>query len=610
MFYTDIVPDYKSYMYKSQFFKFILRTLNVLAIVFLFSCSGNRNIVIIDLKSEIRYLSSDSLRGRLTGSEGDSLAAEYIKSKLVSYGLKPLSGDGLQRFKVTKRVLPGKDNSLSINGISYVPDKDFMPLAFSSSSSLNSEVTFVGYGFNISGDSLNWNDYKGIDVKGKWVMILRADPETDKTKSPFVPFSGDRDKAILAKDKGAAGVILVSGSVFDPQDAFESLNTEGYSVDVPVLRIKREVANIILSRSKTTVDALEKKLNETRKPFVFSTKVSVNASAEIVKESAITRNVVMILPGENEQLKNEYLIIGAHFDHLGMGGPGSSSRAVDTVAVHHGADDNASGVAMMLELAKKFAGTKGSHKRSIICIAFTGEEEGLLGSKHFTNDPGIDLSKVNAMVNLDMVGRLKENNNLQIFGVGTATGLKDIIYSKSDTSVIKLSLLDEGYGPSDHSSFYLKNIPVLFYSTGAHLDYHTPKDTYDKINFNGMAKVLGLVFNVSKELAISGSRLQFKESGPKVETVRYGRGKSPTLGIMPDFAGVVKNGLRADFVTPGKPAALGGMKKGDIITAINAKPVNNIEDYMFRMKQLKRGQTISVEVIRNDKKEVLLIQLQ
>ena len=134
-----------------------------------------------------------------------------------------------------------------------------MPLAFSSSSSLNSEVTFVGYGFNISGDSLNWNDYKGIDVKGKWVMILRADPETDKTKSPFVPFSGDRDKAILAKDKGAAGVILVSGSVFDPQDAFESLNTEGYSVDVPVLRIKREVANIILSRSKTTVDALEKK---------------------------------------------------------------------------------------------------------------------------------------------------------------------------------------------------------------------------------------------------------------------------------------------------------------------------------------------------------------
>ena len=179
------------------------------------------------------------------------------------------------------------------------------------------------------------------------------------------------------------------------------------------------------------------------------------------------------------------------------------SRAIDTIGVHHGADDNASGVAMMLELAEKFARTKGSHKRSIICIAFTGEEEGLLGSKHFTDDPGIDLSNVNAMINLDMVGRLNETNNLQIFGVGTATGLKDLIYSKSDTSVIKLTLSDEGYGPSDHSSFYGKNIPVLFYFTGAHLDYHTPMDTWDKINFDGMVKISGLIFNVAEELASS-----------------------------------------------------------------------------------------------------------
>jgi aminopeptidase YwaD len=170
-------------------------------------------------------------------------------------------------------------------------------------------------------------------------------------------------------------------------------------------------------------------------------------------------------------------------------------------------------------------------------------------------------------------------------------------------------LSDEGYGPSDHSSFYGKNIPVLFYFTGAHLDYHTPADTYDKINYKGMVKISGLIYNVAKELASSGSRLQFKESGPKIETARYSRRKGVTLGIMPDFAGAIKNGLRADFVTPGKPAALGGMKKGDIITAINSKPVNNIQDYMFRMGQLKHGQTISVEVLRNNKKEVLLIQL-
>ncbi|MCX6326356.1 MAG: M20/M25/M40 family metallo-hydrolase [Bacteroidia bacterium] len=562
-----------------------------------------------ELQNHIKYLSSDSLKGRMTGLPGDSLAAEYIKNELASYGMIPLSGDGLQRFKVTKRVIPGKRNSLSINGINYAPDKDFMPLAFSSNSGLESEVVFAGYGFNIHGDSLKWNDYNGMDVKGKWVMILRGDPEIENTKSSFIPFSGDRDKALIAKDMGAAGVLLVSGTAFDPLDTFESLNSGDFSVDIPVLRIKKGVADIILSKSKTTIAALEKKLNKTRKPAGFSTKVTINGNSEIVRETTNTRNVVMILPGEDEQLKNEYIIIGAHFDHLGMGGHGSSSRAVDTTGIHHGADDNASGVAMMLELAEKFARTKGSHKRSIICIAFTGEEEGLLGSKHFTDDPGIDLSKVNAMINLDMVGRLNETNNLQISGVGTATGLKDLIYLKSDTSVIKLTLSDEGYGPSDHSSFYGKNIPVLFYFTGAHLDYHTPADTYDKISYNGMVKISDLIFSVTEELASSTARLQFKEAGPKVETGRVMRRKGVTLGIMPDFAGVVKNGLRADFVTPGKPAALGGMFKGDIITFINGKPVNNIQDYMFRMGQLKHGQTISVEVLRNGKKEVLLIQL-
>jgi hypothetical protein len=589
--------------------KYVTRIFPIVSVVLFFSCSNNPDVTPKELLGHIEYLSSDSLKGRMTGSAGDSLAAEYIKSELASYGLKPLTGDGFQRFKVTKRVIPGKGNSLSINGISYTPEKDFMPFAFSSNSGLESEVIFAGYGFNINGDSLKWNDYKGIDVKGKWVMILRADPETDNTKSPFIPFSGDRDKALLAKDMGAAGVLMVSGPAFDPQDTFESLNSGDFSVDIPVLRIKKEVADIILSKSKTTIAALEKKLNETKKPFGFSTKVTINGKSEIIRETSNSRNVVMILPGEDKQLKNEYIILGAHFDHIGMGGPGSPSRTPDTTGIHHGADDNASGVAMMLELAEKFAMTKGSHKKSIICISFSGEEEGLLGSKHFTDAPGIDLSKVNAMVNLDMVGRLKETNNLQIFGVGTATGLKDLIYSKSDTTVIKLTLLDEGYGPSDHSSFYLKNIPVLYYSTGAHLDTHTPSDTYDMINYNGMVKISDLIFSVAEELSSSTARLQFKESGPKVETVRYGRRKGVTLGILPDYAGVVKNGLRADAIDPGKPAALGGMQKGDIIIFINGKSVNNIYDYMSRMGQLKHGQTISVEVLRNDKKVVLLIQL-
>jgi aminopeptidase YwaD len=596
-------------MKKNILLKLVIRALPVLLIIILFSCKGFSQVTIQELQDHIKYLSSDSLKGRLTGSAGDSLAALYIRSKLLSYGLSPLSGDGFQKFKVTKRILPGKSNSLSVNTLKYTPDKDFMPAAFSADASLESGVVFTGYGFNINNDSLKWNDYSGVDVKGKWVIILRGDPEIENTKSPFISFSGDRDKALLAKDMGAAGVLLVSPPLFDPQDAFESLSSEGFSVDIPVFRIKRTVADNILSNTGNTIETLEKKLNDTRKPSSLAINVIVNGRTEIARELANTRNVEMVLPGQDMNLKNEYIILGAHFDHLGMGGPGSGSRALDTVGIHHGADDNASGVAMMLELAEKFAKTKESHKRSIICLAFTGEEEGLLGSKHFTDDPGIDLSKVNVMINLDMVGRLNETNNLQISGVGTAKGLKDLVYEKTDTSVIKLTLSNEGYGPSDHSSFYGKNIPVLFYFTGAHMDYHTPNDTWEKINYKGMVVLSGLIFNMAEELANDTSRLKFQEAGPKVEGVRYGRGKGVTLGIMPDFAGVIKNGLRADFVTPGKPAALGGMQKGDIITFINGKPVNNIEDYMFRMSQLNHGQTISVEVLRNNKKEVLLIQL-
>lgn len=593
----------------NNYLKNIRKIFPLILIIFLFSCSGRRNVTVSELREHVQYLSSDSLKGRLTGSPGDSLAAVFIRKELLSYGLVPLSGDGLQRYTVTKRVVAGKNNSLTVNGTGYIPDKDFMPMSFSSDGSLESEVIFAGYGFNINTDSLKWNDYLGLNVKGKWVMILRGDPEPDNGKSAFISFSGDRDKALHAKDMGAGGVLLVSGPLSDQQDAFEQLNGEGFSVGIPVIRVKRAVADVILSGSKNTVGAIEKRMNNSGKPSGFPTKAKVNASAEIIRETAGTRNVVMLLPGEDEKLKNEYVIIGAHFDHLGMGGPGSSSRAPDTIGVHHGADDNASGVSMMLALAEKFALTKGSHKRSMIFISFSGEEEGLLGSKHFTDNPGIDLSKVNAMINLDMVGRLNDTSMLQISGVGTAAGLKELVNAETDTSHIKIKLSDEGYGPSDHSSFYFKNIPVLFYFTGAHLDYHTPSDTWEKLNYPGMVEISTQVFRTAEELADSKEKLQFREAGPKIEPVRYRRGRGVTLGIMPDFAGIIKNGLRADAVTPGKPAALGGMKKGDIITAINSMTVNNIQDYMSRMSQLKHGQTISVEVIRNGKKEVLLIQL-
>jgi hypothetical protein len=574
-----------------------------------YSCNNSvtRKITPTELQDHIKFLSSDSLKGRQTGTAGDSLAAYYIKDQLSRTGLKPLSGDGFQRYQVADKVIAGDKNFLSVDGQKFDSSASLMPFSFSGNSELEAEVIFAGYGFSIKNDSLQWNDYEKTDVKGKWVLLLRGDPEPNKSVSGFIPYNGDRDKALLAKDMGAYGVLMVSGPINDQEDTFEPLSSEAFSVEIPVLRIKRSVADRILAKTRTIVSDLENRINTTKKPLVFTTGSIVNAGSEIIVKNSVTRNVIMLLPGEDELMKNEYLIIGGHFDHLGMGGP--SSRAGDTVAVHHGADDNASGIAGVIELAEKFALTKGSHKRSIIFAAFSGEELGLLGSKYFTDNPLIDLSKVNAMINLDMVGRLRDSSALQIGGAGTAEGLKDLEKSLIDTSLTKLAISDEGSGPSDHSSFYGKNIPVLFFSTGAHLDYHTPSDTWEKINYPGMVKVSDLVFDIVEKLANDNARLKFKEAGPKVEINRAMRRQGVTLGITPDYAGIVKNGLRADFVTPGKPAALGGMKKGDIITAINGKTVNNIQDYMFRLGQLKHGETISVEVLRNAKKEVLLIQL-
>jgi aminopeptidase YwaD len=581
----------------------------VIAVSFSKEKKRSPEVTINELKKHISYLASDELKGRLTGSEGDSLAAEYIRRELNRSGLIPLYAKGFQRFRVTDKIINGPSNSLTINGTSLKVNSDFNPFAFSQNNSFSGEVIFAGYGFDINEDSLKWNDYNGIDVKGKIVMILRADPEIEKTMSPFIKYSRDRDKVLEAKDLGAAAVLLVSGKVFDPEDKFEPLAKGEQSVGIPALRITRKIADLLLANKSLDIEGLEKKLNEYRKPASLSTGVSISGQSDVVQTTVPTRNVVMMIPGSDKALKNEYVIIGAHFDHLGMGGPGSGSRVPDTIGVHHGADDNASGVGMELELAQKLTASPKSHKRSILVVAFSGEEEGLLGSKRFIDNSEIDLNKVNAMVNLDMVGRLNENSRVQVGGVGTSDLFRKIIFASCDTTILKLSFSEEGYGPSDHAAFYGKNIPVLFVSSGAHLDYHTPADTWEKINYQGMLKISDVAYRVITELANMDTKLAFKEVGPKVEVSRGTRRKGVALGIMPDFVGEVKNGLRADLVTPGKPAALGGMKKGDIIISINGKSVNNIQDYMFRMNQLKHGETISVEVLRDSQKVVLIIQL-
>ncbi|MDB4582878.1 M28 family peptidase [Draconibacterium sp.] len=582
----------------------------ILLVLFAVSCGQkfNPEISVEDIKENIEYLASDSLKGRKSGTEGDLLAADFIRSKFETAGLELLFDNGFQKFKLVSSAELGTGNSLLVGDKSFKAESDFLPYAFSANTKVEAGVIFAGYGIEVDRDSLKWNDFEGVDVSGKWILSLQGDPDLDNPNSPYLEFSTERAKALAASDKSAAGIILVAGPGFSEKDELSSLffdkNSSRYSI--PVLQVTRSVANEILTNSGETIESLEAKIVETGAAINLVVNSKVSVSVNVLLKETETQNVVAMVPGNDESLKNEYVIVGAHYDHLGMGGPGSGSRALDTLAVHNGADDNASGVATIIELAEKVA-TERNNKRSVIFAAFGAEEMGLVGSKAFTAKPPVETEKMVGMFNFDMVGRLDSaTNGLSVGGTKTSKETEAIL---NDLNIgFELAMSPEGVGPSDHASFYLQDIPVFFVSTGAHSDYHTPKDDAEFINYEGVKKVTDYAYALVSEVANRDETLTFQEAGAKFQRSRGGRFKV-TLGVMPDYAGLEKRGMRIDAVTKGKPAYKGGMKKGDIITAIEGKKVGNIYDYMNRLQTLEAGQNITVDILRDDKETVLIIQL-
>jgi hypothetical protein len=564
-----------------------------------------------DVKTHISFLASDQLKGRYPGTPGSLAAAEYIREQFREAGLKLLADEGFQQFEVVVSVKAGENNSLAINGKSFTVGNDFAPFPFSQNASVESTCVFAGYGFEISQDSLSWNDYEGMDVTGKWVLLLRGDPEYEKQESRFVLYADDRDKVLIARDKGAAGVIFISGKKFDAGDDLVPMyfDKTQSNAGLPVIHIKRSVADEILAGAYYSVDSLEKKLIIGMKPVSFEIDTKISVTAEVIQEKVMARNVIGYLEGSDPVLKSSYVVIGAHYDHLGMGGTGSGSRFMDSLAVHNGADDNASGVAGVLELAASLGSENPSPRRSVIFIAFDGEELGLLGSKYYVNHPAFNIKDAVAMVNFDMIGRLKQDDpGIMIGGTGTSAESEDLLNSL-DSGNIQLNFSPEGFGPSDHAAFYGENIPVFFFSTGAHEDYHTPDDDYDRLNFEGEKEILDIAEELVVMLADRDSLLTFREAGPKEQQGRAGYRFKVTLGIMPDFTSTTETGLGVGGVKKDGPAFKGGILKGDVITAIDGKQINDIYDYMNRLKKLQPGQRISVDIMRGDKKEILIIQL-
>ncbi len=574
-------------------------------------CSFNKedpNITTEELFQHISYLASDSLKGRLPGTEEDRLAAIYIADEFSKAGLQLIGDGGLQAFEVITDLETGATNYLRIGDMDAGLSEDFAPFPFTANKESSAGVVFAGYGFDIDMQEVQWNDYASLDVTGKWVMVLRGSAEIDSTVSPFHAYSNDRDKAMMAGDKGAAGILFVSGPNFDAEDKLITLEQREGKVGIPAIHISRKTADLLLASAGTSTESLENKLNTSREPSSFGVDVTVAAGASVQPTTTTTYNVIAYLKGSNPETSDKHIVIGAHYDHLGMGGKRSSSRKPDTTAAHNGADDNASGVAALLEIAEALALGAEPPANSYLFIAFGAEEMGLLGSKHYVNNPELPLEEIRVMINLDMVGRLR-NQQLQVGGVGTAKETEEIVTKLILHDSLVLSTTREGFGASDHSSFYGKDVPVLFLTTGAHTDYHTPEDDVENINLGGMVSVADYAAMIAQHIDQMDSSLTYQEAGPKVRP-QGRRGARITLGIMPDFTdNDDKDGMRVDFVTPGKPAYNGGMQKGDYIMAIEGQPVNGIYDYMYRLKSVNKGQIIVVTVKRDEKELDLLVQL-
>ncbi len=562
----------------------------------------------------IKFLASPGLKGRASGSPELEKAAEYIAAQYKALGLQPVAGKTfLQAFPITTSARLGKKNSMAVvisGDRQTVPEgQEFEPLSFSAKGKASGGVVFAGYG--ITAPEYNYDDYAGLDVKGKFVVVLRHEPQEFDKKSVFdgdvyTQHSQIPSKASNAKSHGAAGVILVNdrghhaadSDVLDPFGKVEGPADAG----ILLIQVRESVVGPWFRASRRDLADIEKQIDEDLKPRSFvMTGISVEENLDLEREVKTVHNVAAYMPGQTD----EYVVIGAHYDHLGLGEQFSMAPSL-AGTVHPGADDNASGTAAVLELARYFS-KQPKPKRGYLFLNFAGEELGLLGSSYYGAHPLLPLDKAAAMINLDMVGRV-QNGRLFVSGAGTGTTLQSVLTEAVAKHPLKVDSSETGgYGSSDHTSFTVRQVPVLFFFSGLHGDYHKPSDTWDKIEAASAVEVMRLVADVAGRIDAAQEKPKFLrvEPNPHSGTVSgvssgAGSGYGPDFGSIPDFAEPPK-GVRFSDVRAGSPAAKAGLKAGDILVNFGGKDIQNLYDFTYALRAHKPGDEVEVEVLRDNK---------
>ncbi|MDH4069400.1 MAG: M20/M25/M40 family metallo-hydrolase [Ignavibacteria bacterium] len=558
-----------------------------------------------DLQTHIRFLASDRLEGRRSGTDGNREAARYIADMFDRLGLTPLGDDGtyFQEFSFTSGVELGPENELAFmdgeRRIGLLPDVDFRPFGFSTSGQTTGEVVFAGYG--ISAPDQGYDDYADLDVEGKVVVALRYSPEGDNPHSDFGRHATFRSKARIAREMGAAALIIITGPKDDPDDELVPLGFDQSSAGsgIPVISMRHGAFDQLLIHSGRTTAGLQDSIDSSGRPVGMAlTGVTATIGTDVKILRSTTANIVGYLQGDENQDEAEVLVIGAHMDHLGFGGPGSGSLDPHADAIHNGADDNASGTAGLLELAEFYAKSGGKPNRGIVCVAFSAEELGTLGSAYYVENPPIPLERTVAMINMDMIGRL-EDSVLTIYGTGSSPAWESLITEKN-RGIFKVTSVADGVGPSDHTQFYGKEIPVLFFFTGTHDDYHKPSDDWEKINYEGETDILSMIRGIADEILQNPEKPGFTRvasgsTGPGGESGRTTF--RVTLGVVPDYA-FEGTGMKIGGVRPGGPAELAGLTGGDVIVGMAGKEILNIYDYMAILGNLRIGDEVEVVVSR------------